>query len=378
MRRTRCLTRLACLLALLTATAAPADPVKLDKTTTGAPAIKSIDVIRFGPGGVLFIGDGKGSQIIAVEVEGTSAKAGFAEPVEGVKAKIAGKLGATAKDVEIVDLAVHPVTHTAYVAVRKQQPQPQAVIMTVDGSGKIGELALDNVKYARLVLPSGKGALSKVTDVAWAGDRLLAAGLASEEFASKIFVLPAPLAHEAKANIYSTETFHVAHNKWETKAPMTVLMPYEEGGKKYLAGSFACTPVVKYPLDEIKEDNKVKGVSMIEMGNGNRPLNMFSYEKDGKSYVLMNTFRMHHARKAFGPSPYWTVKFERDLLAGKEKVNQEALWRIDRDYKPKTDRIKMVEEFHGVVHMDKLDDSRALTMKDDGKGNLNLVALPLP
>ena len=131
----------------------------------------------------------------------------------------------------------------------------------------------------------------------------------------------------------------------------------------YLAGSFACTPVVKYPLDEIKEDNKVKGVSMIEMGNGNRPLNMFSYEKEGKGYVLMNTFRFHHKAKPFGPSPYWTVRFERDLLAGQDRVNEKAVRRLDGKFQPVTDRITLVPAFHGVVHMDLLGKDPALRYK---------------
>src|SRR5262249_19114247 len=159
--------------------------------------------------------------------------------------------------------------------------------------------------------------------------------------------------------------YHVAHGRWETNAPMTVLMPYEEDGKKFVAGSFACTPVVKYPIDDLKPGDKVKGVSMIEMGNGNRPLNMFSYEKGGRNYVVMNAFRMFHDRKPVGPSPYWTVCFDRELLVGREKVNEKALWRVDRDLKPLTERIRVVEDFHGVVHMDKLDAGRALTLKKD-------------
>jgi hypothetical protein len=367
---------LACFALLLTTAVAWADKEVLEKTVTGTPELKSIDVIRFGPGGVLFIGDGKGSQVVAVDVSGTGEKAGFKDSIERIDAKIAGKLGATTKEVEIVDLAVNPSTHIGFIAVRKSG---KPILLTIDGSGKIGEFALENVKHARISLPAGeKSSLSKVTDVAWAGDRLLVAGLCNEEFGSKIFTIPGPLTSDSKAAIYSTETYHVAHRKWETKAPMTVLMPYEEDGKKYLAGSFACTPVVKYPLDGLKPNDKVKGVSMIEMGNGNRPLNMFSYQKDGKSYVLMNTHRMFHDRKPVGPSPYWTVCFERDLLNGGEKVNEKALWRVDANLKPLTDRIKVVESFHGVVHMDRLDSERALTLKQDDKKNLTLVAINLP
>ncbi len=370
--------RLAGLVLLFLAGSALADKSILDKTVSGTPAVQSIDVIRFGPGGVLFIGDGRGSQVFAVETGDTATEAGFKEPIERIDTKLAGKIGTPVKGVEIVDIAVHPVSHMAYIALRKQSER-KSLILTIDGAGKIGEFSLENVKYVRLALPAGdKAPMTRITDLAWAGDRLLVAGLANEQFASKLLSIPGPLTHEAKASIYSTETYHVAHHQWETKAPMTVLMPFEEEGKKYVAGSFACTPVVKYPLDEIKAGDKVKGVSMIELGSGNRPLNMFSYEKGGKAYVLMNTFRFQHARKPVGPSPYWTVCFERELLAGKEKVNEKAQWRIDHKDKPLTDRIRVVEAYHGVAHMSKLDDSRVLTLKQDGKDGLTLVALPLP
>jgi len=307
-RRSLLLTGLAlCLTVSLSSAASP----KPEKSITGTPELQSINVVRFGPEGVLFIGDGKGSQVIAVETTGAAGKAGFKEAIEGIDKKIADRVGAMPKDIEIIDLAVNPVTHVAVVAVRNKG---KAMLLTVDGEGKIGELPLENVKYAQLQLPKGK--VTGLTDVPWAGDRLLVAGKMNDQFASKLFTIMYPLTHEAKATVTSTETFHVAHGNWETRAPMTVLMPYEEDGKKYLAGSFACTPVVKYPLDEVKPDGKVKGVSMIEMGSGNQPLNMFSYEKDGKSYVLMNTKRFHHSRAPVGPSQYWAVKFERSLLQG--------------------------------------------------------------
>ena len=39
----------------------------IQKTQQGNPQLKSINVISFAPEGVLLIGDGRGSQIIAVE-----------------------------------------------------------------------------------------------------------------------------------------------------------------------------------------------------------------------------------------------------------------------------------------------------------------------
>ena len=115
---------------------------------------------------------------------------------------------------------------------------------------------------------------------------------------------------------------------------------------------------------------------MIELGSGNRPLDMFAYSKGGKTSVLANTFRFHHKRKPFGPSPYWAARFDRDLLAGHEAVNERAIRRLAGS-KPATDRIEMIEAFNGVIQMDRLNDDTAIAWRKTEKG-VDLVTLPLP
>jgi hypothetical protein len=350
-------------------------PQVLSKTTKGKPALKAIDVISFAPQGVLLIGDGQGSQIVAVRTDDLTPSKLLTKAIPAIDAKLAGVIGAKANGIEILDLAVNPASGKAYFAIRKQDDKSY-LILTVDGKGKIAEFSLDKVEYARVSLAGDKTSISRVTDVAWADTQLVAAGRSADQFASKIFAIDTPLAHDAKGNVYSAETYHVQHRRWETKAPMSVLVPYRENDRQYVIGAFSCTPVVKYSLDSLKPDAKVKGSSVLELGSGNRPLDMFTYEKNGKPYVLTNTFRFHHKRKAFGPSPYWTVKFEQGILAEKEKVNEKALWRL-KGYDPVTDRVQMVEAFHGVRQMDKLDAYHALVLKEE-KNGLTLAALALP
>lgn len=360
------------------ATAHAADAPALKSTATGTPKVQAIEVIRFAPEGVLLIGDGKGAQVLAVNSGDTAPKAAWKDPIEKIDEKIAGKLGTTAKGIDILGLAVNPASGIAYLAVRKQDDKKH-LIVTVDGTGKIGEFALEDVKYARVALPAGdKGGLTKVTDLAWAGDRIFVAGQANEEFAAKMYVIPAPVEHDGKANIYSADTFHVSHGKWETRAPMTALMAFEDQGKKYLVGSFFCTPVVKYALEDIKPGAAVKGVSVVELGYGNTPRHMFPYEKDGKSYVLLNSFRVYHKQAPVGPSPYWSVRLDADLLKENEKVNAKAIVRTDNKLKPITDKIKLVEDYHGGVHVARLDKERALVVREDGKGGFTLAVLLLP
>ena len=363
------------LLVLATATAFAKPSTVLNKTTNGNPTLKTIDVISFAPEGVLLIGDGQGSQVVAVRTGDLASAKPLAKAIPAIDAKLAGVIGAKADGIEILDLAVNPASGKAYFAIRKQDDK-RYLILTVDGNGKIAEFSLDKVEFARVSLAGGKSTINRVTDVAWADTQLVAAGRSADQFASKIFAIETPLSHEAKGNVYSAETYHVQHRRWETKAPMSVLVPYRENDRQYVIGAFSCTPVVKYPLDALKPDAKVKGSSVLELGSGNRPLDMFTYEKNGKPYVLANTFRFHHKRKAFGPSPYWTVKFEQGILSEKEKVNEKALWRL-KGYDPATDRVEMVEAFHGVRQMDKLGKGHALVLKEEKVG-LGLLPLELP
>src|SRR5262245_9936909 len=99
MIRTNWLVGAACI-ALLTANAAGA-ATAIKTSTTGTPKLQSIDVIRFAPEGVLLIGDGKGSQIVAVDTKDTQARPALKNAIDKIDEKLAGKIGATAKQIVI-------------------------------------------------------------------------------------------------------------------------------------------------------------------------------------------------------------------------------------------------------------------------------------
>ncbi len=364
---------------LLASSLAPAaDSVVFKSTAQGKPDLKSIDVLGFAPEGVLLIGDGRGSQVIAVETNDATWQGGLETKIENIAARLAERLGAAADGIEMIDVATNPASGTVYIAVRKQDDKAYA-ILTVNKAGKIGELELDNVKYARAALDGGTSPVTKVTDVAWADDRVLASGRAAETFASKIFSIAAPLKHDDQGQIYSAETYHVSHGKWETNAPMSVMIPFRENDQTYVIGAFSCTPIVKYPVSAVQPGAQVKGTSVLELGSGNRPIDMFVYEKDGSVWVLSNTFRFHHDRRPVGPSPYWTVKFKQGILAEAEAVNEKALRRVKGDPAVSTPELGVivVDSFHGVMQMDKLDDQRAIVLRE-GKEGVDLEPLPLP
>ena len=344
-------------------------------SVTGTPEIAGIEVISFAPEGVLLIGDGRSAQIITLKTGDTTPATGDFAETKDFRTEIAGRLGVGGKDVEILDLAVNPASERLYLAVRKQDDKTH-VILRVSPGGEIELVSLSDVEFAKIPLPKGDSApVSKVTDVVWADNRLIAAARCNEEFASKIFVADGPLSHDKAGSTYSAETYHVSHRKWETRAPMSVMIPYEEDGKHYIVGAFSCTPVVKYPLDAITPGAKIKGVSMIELGSGNRPLDMFGYETDGKPSVLTNTFRFHHQKRPHGPSPHLAFRFDEALLGDPEATNENA---IHREKTAKEGTVEIAEPFHGVIQMDRLNETTAIALREGTEGAVDLIAIALP
>ena len=358
--------------------AAQAQTSPLKNPEQGSPAVQSIEAISFAPEGVLLIGDGRGKQVVAVDTGDTKLVKWTKTEIANIQGELAGRLGAMANDIQILKVAVNPASQTAYFAVRMLSTKKD-VLLSIDGNGKVKEVALDNVKFVAVPLPADQN-VDSVTGITWGGDRVLITALSKDNFANRCFSIMAPLGKDGSCGAFSTETYHVAHKQWETKAPIRTMMPYEENGKRYLVGAFTCTPIVKYNLEEMTAGAKVKGISVIELGQGNTPQYMFAYEKGGKKYILMNAQRMGQMQKSnpVGPSEYWTAKVDYTILTENEKINQKALWRTTgKANVSTTDRAEVVQTFHGVTHMGQLNGEQALVIRKDGTGtNLQVLALP--
>ena len=71
-------------------------------------------------------------------------------------------------------------------------------------------------------------------------------------------------------------------------------------------------------------------------------------------------------------------KFDRSLLGQNDKVNEQALRRITGDYQPSTDRVAVVESFHGVMQMDRLGDYQAIVLRSGPENRIDFEVLALP
>jgi hypothetical protein len=264
-----------------------ADP--LASLKEGGATLKSAGPLAFGPKGILFVGDTAAAAIAAIDTGDRDPSAGKEQPkVEDLAGKIAAALGTEEADILIKDMAVNSISGNTYLSVaRGKGPTAPAVLLKVTPSGKITELDIKKARGAVASLPeAGKGGKAdSITHIAFVKGRVLVAGLSNEDFASKLRSIPFPFARAEKGT--SLEIYHGAHGKWETKSPVRVFAPYKIGDEDHILAAYTCTPLVKMPLNSLKPGEKIKAVTVAELGNRNRPLSMIVYKKDGKDFVLM-------------------------------------------------------------------------------------------
>ncbi|HEX3314546.1 MAG TPA: hypothetical protein VHR72_06610 [Gemmataceae bacterium] len=343
----------------------------------GNPKLKTIEAIAFGPKGLLLIGGGP--QVVSVDTGDTTMVPWTTDSIANIDQILAGKLGLTPKDIEVRKLAVNPASGKAYIAIQSLKNKA-SVILTVDGAGKIAEFPLENVKFTSYSLAMPKGiAVTKVTDIAWTGGKIVAATQATDKFSSRVFTID-PATTDGAAKQISTKTYHTGHNRWETQAPLRALMPYIENGKASVVGTFTCTPIVRYSIDDAKNNDQVVGTSVVELGQGNTPRSMFTYEKDGKKFILISVGR-NNKQPAYGfPSAYWVAKVDATLLDETKNINEKAALRVPVKGASGAmvgDRVQVAREYFGVRQMDKLDANRAVAIIET-KDAFSLRALPLP
>ncbi|MCH8829170.1 MAG: hypothetical protein IID45_06290 [Planctomycetes bacterium] len=319
--------------------------------------------------------DRRAAAIVAIETGDLGPVKKLKKPVENVSELIAAGLGAKAGSVKIIDMAVNPKSGRIYLSVNRGS---QYAILTVNADGKIGNLDLSRARYVRVKLPGGQGSdVVNITDVKFGPDRVLAAGQSGKAFQSKIYSIPLPLTHGKSADIYSAETYHVAHGRWETRAPIQTFVPYVENGKAYVVGAFACTPIAKFPIGNLQSGAKVKGTSVVELGSGNRPLDMFTYTKKGTRWLVTHTDRFHWKRKGgFGPSRLWGVRINMKYLQAKN-VNQKAARRNTRTKKG-PEGIEIMNELFAARQVAKLDNDHMVVLREVEGGKLRLELVKLP
>jgi len=328
--------------------------------------------LHAGQFGLLLVAENGGS-IVAIDT-GHTGPFKAVKPVANLGAKVAGALGSTPEKVTINDLKANPETGTVYISVRRSDGV--SGILTLDSTGKLAALDIRQLNWVRVKL-ADKLRISRISDLGLAPGRVLAAGQSNDAFRSKIFSIPTPMEHDSTAQIYSTDTYHVAHGRWETRAPIQSFIMTEQAGKPYMVGSFACTPIAKFPLGNLDNGAKVKGTSVLELGSGNRPLDMFTYSSGGKQWLVTHTMRFHKPFE-YTPSKYWAARIDMKHIAasGEDNTNKQA-YRRNKTVAKDPKGIEVVEALHGAVQVDGYGKQQAVVLRE-AKGALHLEVVKLP
>ncbi|MEC9092316.1 MAG: hypothetical protein VX438_06395 [Planctomycetota bacterium] len=328
--------------------------------------LTSAGPIAFGPKGILLVSDPMAATIYAVET-GDSQELPLRPGVNvpGLKKTIAGMLASQENQIQIRDLAVNPQNGNVYLSVARDN---QSIILKVDAkSNKISEFELAKAKSTQTRIPNaaksqqsrrGNPRLFSITDMAFINGQVYVAGLSNEEFASNLRAIQYPFSKVSKGS--SIEIYHGAHGKYETRSPVRTFAAYEINGEMNLLAAYTCTPLVRIPVKSLSGTGKVKGTTVAELGNRNRPLDMVVYKKNGKDFILMaNSSR------------------------GVMKVNLERVSQVE----PITTRVsggqtagvtyQTIEDLKEVTQLDGLGTTHAVILIESESGSeLKTIALP--
>jgi hypothetical protein len=332
-----------------------------DSLTKGTPELQSIGALAFGPEGILFIGDPRAAAIIALDTQDRTANGTDRPKVEALDEKIAALLGVEPSQLVVNAAAVNPLSGNTYLSVtRGKGADGKPVLLRVDRSAKIDEVPLKDVPFARATLPGaieGKQRQEAITHLAYARGNLFVAGLSNEEFASRFRVIAFPF-READQGA-GVEIYHGSHRQLETRSPIRTFVPYEVKGEANLLAAYTCTPLVQVPVADLKPGAKVKGKTIAELGNGNRPLDMIVYQKDGKDYILLANNRRG------------VMKIPTEGIETAEAITKPVQGTAGLKY-------ETIKSLQGTEHLDIFDKDHALVLirTSDKKLNLDTVEMP--
>ena len=334
-----------------------------DGFVNGTPDVKSINALSFGPDGILFIGDSKSATVFAVDTKDTEkTEKATAVDLRKFDQKIATALGTEVANITIQDLAVNPVSKKIYCAVHLADGTP--ALLKVEGD-KLSAVPLKDVSYTSVSINNAPAEDAKdqrgrplrglsISDMAFADGKLMVSGLSNQEFSSTFRVIPFPFTKQQDQS--SLEIYHAAHKQYETFAPIRTFTTAEISGKKYIVASFTCTPLVLFPMDDLKPGVHVKGRTVAEMGSGNSPIDMITMKKGGESFLIMS----NSARPVFKVKYKSIESFQGSITTPVEESF--ATSGVDFISLPVV----------GVLQLDKLDDSQFVVLQRKANGDMDL------
>lgn len=254
--------------------------------------------MTFSPEGILFIGDSQGAQIVAIDMSTATKASNEKVNIPDIEKLLGELLGSDSDQLQIVDMVVNPANQNIYIGA--QHSSGKSLLFLVN-NGTLEMVPLQSVSYTKTDVSNAVTADAKdrrgrslrkwaISDIKYANGQIMVSGLSNAEFASTFRSIPFPFTKKQEAS--SLEIYHAAHGQYETASPIKAFTTTQINNEPHLIASYTCTPLVVFPISELKPGAHTKGRTVAELGNWNTPLDIIEMEKEGARYILMaNTNR---------------------------------------------------------------------------------------
>jgi hypothetical protein len=308
------------------------------------------------------IGDSQNASVVAFDTK-DGKKPSAVKPFDVLKIdeKIAAALGTTKENIAITDIAVNPVSKNLYIAVKSADGTP--VLLSMNADNQIKPVSLKDVSFSIVALNNVAGPeekdrrgslmrLTSISDMGFADGKLMVSGLSNKEFSSTFRTIKFPFT-ASPADESSLEMYHTSHGRYETTSPIRTFTTTIIDGKNYMVASYTCTPLVLFPMDELKAGAHVKGRTIAEMGNMNTPSDMVWLKGSDQNYLVMANTNRPAAKVSYND----IKQFKESLTTQIPGVGGTAFTKLP---------------YEKVLQLDRLDDTRAVVMQKKANGDTDL------
>jgi hypothetical protein len=133
---------------------------------------------------------------------------------------------------------------------------------------------------------------------------------------------------------------------------------YEIASQPHILAAYTCTPLVKFPVKSLSPGEKIRGTTVAELGNRNRPLDMVAYQQGDENFILLSN------------SARGVMKISTGDLDRKEGIEERISGTAGQSY-------ETIKDLEGVVQLDQFDAKRAVVLITNDQGtHLRTIDLP--
>lgn len=282
-------------------------------TVNAQQSVKFLGTMEFSDAGVLFVGDNLLGTIHAIDLSAEiRLKEAFEININHIDAQVAAVLGTSPGNTQINDLAVHPKSGEVYLSVtRGHGVEALPALIRINAESELNIVNLEDKKITSQALSNlpdiskefrPRGLMTapptikeiakakrpqrmfSIMDMEYHKGELFVAGVSNEEFSSVLRRMPYPFA--GKESVSNIEMFHIAHDQYESRAPIRSMQIKNIDGIDQIIAAYTCSPLVLIPLTELKDGAKVKAKTLGDMGNG-QPLDMVAFNLMGQDMLFV-------------------------------------------------------------------------------------------